>query len=130
MNATELAQKMLEWEKGKRALDTLSAEIEAEVLTIGKTQVVGGCRATYSGGRSTYDYQVPCQDVPGDALAKFSTSRDVTDWVRVAAEVPDIVAKFTVTTFDFDYRAICKEEGLKPLVLSTTAPSVTVKLEG
>jgi hypothetical protein len=129
MNASELAEKMLTWEKNKRSLDELGKEIEAEVLTLQKTQVVGGCRVTYSGGRSTYDYQTPCQSVDGEILAKHSTARDVIDWEGVKATVPDVIAEFTTTTFDYDWKSILKDAGLEPLVLSTTAPSATIKLE-
>ena len=129
MDASELATKMLEWEKNKRALDTLGAEIEAEVVKVGKTQVVGKCRVRYSDGRCTYDYQTPCKTVDGVLLAKHAIPVDTTDWKAVAAEVPEVVSKFTVRDFSYDWKAILKEAGLEPIVVSKTEPSATIMLE-
>lgn len=129
MNATELATKMLEWEKGKRALDELGAEIEAEVLTLQKTQVVGNCRVTYSGGRSTYDYETPGKTAPAVFIQHFATIRESIDWDLVREEVPDVVSKYTTNEVVIDYKSVCKEAKIEPIVISTTAPSATIKLE-
>ena len=129
MNASELAEKMLLWEKNKRALDELATEIENEVLNLQKTQVVGGCRVTYSGGRASYDYETPCKDLTSDILVKHATERSVTDWSAVADEAPDIVAKFTTVEIDYDFKAICKDAGIEPAVLSKTLPTATIKLD-
>jgi hypothetical protein len=129
MNASELAAKMLEWEKNKRALDALGAEIEAEVLKIGKTQTVGNCRVTYSGGRSSYDYQTPAAKAPPELLEKYSTEYEIVNWDEVAKAVPETVKKFTTIETQIDYKAICKEAKLEPVELSTTAPTATIKLE-
>ncbi len=129
MNASELAAKMLEWEKRKVELDALTTEIEAAVLDIGKTQVVGKVRATYSGGRATYDYQTPCAEVSPDVLARFASEQRTTDWDAVADFAPDVVQRFTTINTVYDYRAVCKEAKIDPVVISKTAPTVTVKLE-
>ena len=129
MNASELAEKMLLWEKNKLALDALGGEIEAEVLKLEKTQVVGGVRVTYSGGRATYDYATPCSRVADEIKARFATQRESTDWDAVADEVPEVVAKFTTIETDYDFKAICKEEKIEPVVLSKTEPTATIKLD-
>ena len=130
MNPSELAAKMLEWEKSKRALDALGAEIEAEVLEIGKTQVVGGCRVTYSGGRATYDYKTPALTAPSDVIDRYATPRNVIDWDAVADAVPEVVQKFTTVEYDVDYKAVLKDAGIEPVIVSKTEPTATIKLEG
>ena len=55
MNASELAIAMLNWEQKKNELDALELVIKAAVLEMGNTQTVGNVRATYSGGRKSYD---------------------------------------------------------------------------
>ena len=129
MNPSELAEKMLKWEKDKRALDQLAAEIEAEVVRLGKSQVVGGCRVTYTKGRGTYDYVTPGKSVSGEILAKHSTALDVTNWEQVAKLAPDAVEKCTTTTFIYDWKAILEEAGIEPLLTNAPIPSATIKLE-
>jgi len=129
MNASELAEKILLWEKNKLSLDVLGSEIEAEVLKLEKTQVVGGVRVTYSGGRATYDYTTPCATVSNEIKSKYATQRESTDWAAVADEVPDVVAKFTTVETDYDFKAICKEAKVEPVVLSKTDPTATIKLD-
>lgn len=129
MNTTELATKVLEWEKGKRALDALGAEIEIEVLKLKKTLVVGGCRVTYSGGRATYDYEMAGKTANSEIISKFTTQREVINWDGVKETVPDVVAEFTRIEESVDYRAVCKEAKIEPVIISTTAPSAMIKLE-
>jgi hypothetical protein len=106
MNASELAQKMLEWEQIKRQLDTIGNEIEAAVLEIGKTQTVGNVRATFSNGRKTYDYQAAADGHPmvSDAT-KSLFSKTVIDW-----------------------QAICQHVGIKKVPFTQGEPSVSIKL--
>jgi hypothetical protein len=130
MNASELAERMLEWERFKRTLDALSAEIEAEVLKIGKTQVVGSVRVTYSGGRATNDYETPGKDAPPELIEKHSEAVEVTDWNAVADMVPDVVKKFTTVEISVDWKAVCEDAKINPIVVSRTEPKATIKLEG
>ncbi|MFA5379455.1 MAG: hypothetical protein WC455_27105 [Dehalococcoidia bacterium] len=129
MNASELAEKILQWEKDKRALDALSAEIEAEVIKVGKTQVVGSVRVTYSGGRATYDYETPAREASIELINKFSTERTVTDWDLVKEEVPEVIAKFSTVEIDVAWNQVCKEAGIEPVVISNTEPTAKIKLE-
>ncbi len=129
MDASELATKMLEWEKNKRALDALGSEIEAEVLKLGKTQVVGKCRVTYSGGRATYDYETSGKFAPNEIIAMCTVPVQITDWEGVKATVPDVVAEFTHTENRVDYKTVCKEAKIEPLIVSKTEPTATIKLE-
>lgn len=57
MDNSQLAATMLEWEATQRKADALAETIKGAVLTIGKTQVVGNVRATFSAGRRTFDYE-------------------------------------------------------------------------
>lgn len=129
MDASELAKKMLDWEEKKRVLDTLGAEIEAEVLKIAKTQVVGGVRVTYSGGRATYDYEIPAREASIELIEKYSTERKVVDWDAVADEVPEVIKKFTSVEVSVDWKAVCKESKIDPVILSCSEPTATIKLD-
>jgi hypothetical protein len=132
MDSTELAKKMLEWESLKKQVDSLGKEIEAEVLKLGKTQTVGKCRVTYSGGRSTYDYETPAKNAPKEILEKYSTEHKSVDWegvVEIAKVDPDIIEELTTTSVSVDYKAVCKEANIDPLVVSKTIPTATIKLE-
>lgn len=109
MNASELATKMLLWEQRRTELDTLEAEIKEAVLALGKTQTVGNVRASYSKGRTSYDYRTPVEEgvdsgeIHPDALAYYQTVK--TDW-----------------------RTACKAYALEPVIAKQSSPSVSVKL--
>jgi len=107
MNASELATKMLEWEKARRDLDLLESEIKEAVLEIGKTQTVGNVRATFSSGRITYGYEEAANkaDAPTELIDVHS--KTVVDWRKVC-EVMNIID---------DVQAIKKSE-----------PTVSIKL--
>lgn len=111
MNASELAGKMLEWEKAQTYADTLRAEIEAAVLEVGKTQRVGNVVASYSGGRTTYDYRAAAYTHP------------------MLHDIP--TGAFTKVTTTIDWRGICDHLKIDKAVIPFTKsePSVTVKLE-
>ena len=111
MDTTELAQKMLEWERRTREADALAAEIRAAVLDLGKTQTVGHVRASYSAGRKSYNYQAAADGHP---------------WVSMAT-----VSLFTTTipqTEKVDWAGICKHAGIEDMPFTQSEPSVTVKL--
>ena len=110
MNGSELAMKMLEWERVKRQLDEIEDEIETTVLEIGKTQTVGNVRATYSAGRKTYDY-------------------------KAIAEAHPMVSESTIGLFSkaivaVDWRGVCEHIGIEPddVPFTKSAPGVSVKL--
>jgi len=105
MNASELAQRMLEWESMKRALDALTGEIEAAVLELEQTQTVGNVRASYSKGRKSYNYQAAIEATPLE---------------------PGSLAPFE--TVHIDYRSACKEFGIEDIPFTESSPSVSVKL--
>lgn len=109
MNASELASKMLEWEQKKRELDALTAEIEAAVLEVQQTQTVGNVRATYSGGRKSYDYE----------SAVLS---------RNNAEDAPVLQAHTVTVLQVQWKAVCDALGIVDIPFTQSEPSVTVKL--
>jgi len=107
MNASELALKMLEWEKARRDLDLLESEIKEAVLELGKTQTVGNVRATFTNGRSIYDYEGAARkaEFPDDVIDVHS--KTVVDWKKICetAQIMDTVQ-----------------------VISKTKPSVSIKL--
>ena len=132
MDATELAEKMLTWEKNKKALDILEKEIAEEVMKIGKTQVVGGCRVTYSGGRNTYDYETAGKTAPKEIIEKYSKTDTLTDWqsvVELSKVDPEIIEECTFKTVTVDYKEVCKEAKINPIVVSTTPSTAMIKLE-
>jgi hypothetical protein len=105
MSASELAKTMLEWEEVKRRLDLLTRGIEEAVLALGKTQVVGAVRASYSAGRKSYDYE--------GAAAKAIPPADWPNYQKPPA---------------YDWKAACEDKGLE-VPFTQAPPSVTVKLE-
>lgn len=104
MDPTELATKMIEWERLTRQADLLAKEIEGAVLVLGKTQVVGNVRVTYSKGRGSYDYAPVVEVATDELIEKFSEVEVVTNW-----------------------KAISEEMGIPPCYIPGT-PSATIKL--
>ena len=118
MNATELATKMLEWETTQRTADALRSEIEAAVLAIGKTQTVGNVRATYSKGRTTYDYEA--------AVSTFADNAANNDDAATFNHIQNVSRINSLTVYNF--KAIAAELGLEVPVKSQSEPSVSLKL--
>jgi hypothetical protein len=107
MDMSELAQKMLEWEEGKKRLVELEKEIKTAVLDIGKTQTVGNVRVTFSAGRKSYDYETPGKSADAGLIETYTQ---------------------TTTTTSTDWRQVCKDAEIEPVVISQSAPSASVKL--
>jgi len=84
----ELAELLLSWEIEKAALDELEGKIKELVLTLGETQTVGYVRASYSKGRTTYDYELACRNHEADMnpvlVAKHA--KTTVDWRAMAME--------------------------------------------
>ena len=116
MNASELALKMLEWERVKLQLDALEAEIKSAVLEIGKTQNVGNVKASYTAGRREFDFETPARESPlvGETTVALFTTH-----------TPEQVIPASDTV---DWRGICKHAGVEPLVTKEPPPSVKVTL--
>ena len=137
MDNSQLAALMLEWEATQRKADELAAQIKAAVLDIGKTQVVGNVRATFSAGRRTFDYRAAIdaaeaagQLEPG-SLAPWESER--VDWFEVVqgALQDGILDSGYLTPYTetvIDYAAAVKGLGLEAPVASQAEPSVTIKL--
>lgn len=104
MDMGELARLMIEWEDGRKRLDVLESQITAAVLEHGKTVVVGNVAASYSKGRTTYDYAGAGKDAPEEAIQLCT--EPTTDW-----------------------RSVCALAHINPPVLKVTEPSVTVKIK-
>lgn len=111
VNMSDLAIKMLQWEQVQRLADNLRAIIESMVMRTGKTQIVGNVRATYSGGRKTYDYHTGAGNVP------------VTD--------RSVIERFTVIPPSYiDWRKVCEHVKVPKadIPFTQSEPSVKVKL--
>ena len=131
MNASELAIKMLQWEEMKRKLDELEDELKEAVLELGKTQTVGSVRATYSKGRSTYDYETPGNQASQKIVAQHSHTELEIDWMAVAKEAQYTTEhreKHTEVIRITDWRKVCKAAEIDPLVVKQGEPKVKVKL--
>lgn len=107
MNPNELAAKMLEWADLRAKLDVVEQEIASAVLAIGQSKTTGNVVATYSKGTREFDYQTPAAKLAG----------------------PEIIAKYTKTEPVIDWRAICAELKVEPVVVSQKPPSVKVKIK-
>jgi len=104
MDKKELATKLLEWGEAKEALEALEQEIKDAVLTLGNTQTVGNVRATYSNGKTTFDYEAA--GASADQATIEANTKTVVDW-----------------------RGVCQDLEIDNIpVLKRSAPSVTVKL--
>ena len=110
MDKSELAALMLQWESVQKRADGMKAAIADAVLQLEETQSVGNVRATYSGGRKTYDYQVVGSDAPATLIEAYMTEKVVVN---------------------IDYRKLVLD-GMKieqaQVPFTQSEPSVTVKL--
>jgi len=132
MDKTQLAFKLLEWEMKRNELDDLEKEITDAVLFLEKTQNVGNVRASYSGGRATYDYETPAfANATLEIKLKHQTKQKETDWEMLAKDIGfsgDQFNNWTTLIITTDWKAVCKEAEIKPIVLSRTDPSVKIKI--
>ena len=137
MDNSQLATLMLDWEITQRKADELAAQIKAAVLTLGKTQVVGNVRASFSAGRRTFDYRAAVLNAeangllePG-SLAPWEVEK-VDYFEAVVSAVQDgildsrYLTQFTST--EIDWAAAAKGLNLEAPVTGQTVPSVTLKL--
>ena len=128
MNASELAEKMLLWEKNKVALDSLENEIKAAVLELKSTQKVGNVSASYSNGRRELDYETPGKSAPIEVIKKHTNINKITDWDSVAKLIdPEIIEECTHETESVIWSNVCKEAKIEPAVVKEGIPSVTIK---
>lgn len=116
MDAVELAKTMLEYGELMAAAADLEERIKAAVLELQATQTVGNVKATYSGGRTSYDYEAAARA----ALAQMPMP-----------EAGLVVDAFTETTVRTDWRALALK-GLQiaqeDVPAEKSAPSVRVVL--
>ena len=105
-NLSALATDMLRWERMRRELDELEQAIKDTVLQIGKTQTVGNVRASYSGGRKTYNYEAAANGHP-----------------FVNQSTVDLFSKTVI-----DWRGVCNHVGIDDIPFTESPPSVSLKL--
>jgi hypothetical protein len=108
-----VVQKLLEWRFAKLELERIEDEIRRDVLLLKETQKAGPITATYSGGRTSYDYE-------GAVLRGPVTVTDD----QIAAHTTEIPASVKV-----DYRAICRELELDVPITGQTDPSVRIHIK-
>lgn len=111
MEASELAGKMLEWERKKRELDALEVKIAQAVLGVGETQTVGNVRATYNKGRKSYDYK---EGASGHPMVSAATVKLFTRFIPAATRI--------------EWKKICEHAGIDDVPFKQNAPSVKLKL--
>ena len=129
MNASELAEKMLLWEKNKVALDSLENEIKAAVLELKSTQKVGNVSASYSNGRRELDYEAPGKLAPVEVIKAHTIVDKITDWEAVATLIdPEIIEECTHETERVNWLNVCKDAKIEPAVVKEGTPSVTIKM--
>lgn len=95
--AMTLAQKLHQWGELKRQLDSLEADIQAEVLELKQSQSVGDVVATYTIGRGSYNYEEIVRKVGASKVIIESHSKYVTDWKAVCEEIyipPEVKAEY------------------------------------
>ena len=129
MNASELAEKMLLWEKNKKELDSLENEIKAAVLELKSTQKVGNVSASYSNGRREFDYETPGKSAPIEVIKNNTIVNKVTDWDAVATLIdPEIIEECTHETECVNWSNVCKDAKIEPAVIKEGTPAVTIKM--
>lgn len=111
MDKSKLASKLLAWERAKTVLDTLTAEIQTATPEIGATQTAENVRASYSGGRRSYNYR---EAADGHAMVSEATISLFTTVIPQAEKV--------------DWKSICQHAGIEDVPFTKSAPRVTVKL--
>lgn len=98
---------MQSWKAKKAELAEIERQIQAEVMALEKTVTLGTVRASYSGGRKTYDYEGACKDVPQVVLDAYTTTIPASRMV--------------------DYKALCDGEEIEAK-FDKSKPKVTLKL--
>lgn len=94
MTTMQLTELMLEYQKKMMELRDMENIIKQAVLQRGETFVVADVRATYSGGRKTYDYEKACIQAieamgeAGERMLNARTEvRKETNWRRLAEDL-------------------------------------------
>lgn len=80
MNESTLAKLMLDWERKRRELDEMEAAIRDSVLQLKESRAVGNVRATYYGGRKSYDYKSVGKDAPPSLVESYTKTTTRTYW--------------------------------------------------
>jgi hypothetical protein len=113
MNSSELAKKMLEWEKLKHEIHILEQEIKNTVLRMGKSQCAGNVKATFNKGRRTFDYKSACI-----ASGKFQPD----------LENDPKLETYKKTRVSISYRTICEVYEIVNIPSEQSEPSVKLKV--
>ena len=129
MNASELAEKMLLWEKNKKELDSLEDEIKFAVLELKSTQNVGNVSASYSKGRRELDYETPGKLAKIEIIKSNTIVDKIVDWGAVATLIDkEIIDECTHEIENVNWSGVCKAAKIDPIVIKDGTPSVTIKL--
>ena len=79
-----LSEQMSRWGELKLQLNFLEAEIQEQVLQLGKTQEVGNVIAKLSKGNGSYAYRSIANELPVSQETVEAFSEVVVDWKKVA----------------------------------------------
>ena len=100
-------QKVAQLKKLMKQVEELQDEIKSYVLESKKSVETQGMKIKYYGGRTTYDYEAPAKEIASE----------------------EVIAKHTKVSLNTNWKAICDEEGIEPLVKKVSEPSVSFKVE-
>lgn len=129
MNASELAQKMLEAEKLHSQLVELESQIAKAVYELKESQKVGNVKATYTSGRRELDWETPAKLAPKEVIEEFTEVKESVDYQKaceIANVDPDIIAECTSYFRYTDAAAVCKKLKFEPVVLKEGTPTVKI----
>ena len=107
-----LAQAMLDWSDLMHQAKAIEEKIEATVIRLEKTQVVGDVRATYYSGRRKYEYEDAWVDAYEKGLVEERHPLD-----------------FSKVTYDYRQACAAHEIDADGFARQVSGPSVKVKLE-
>jgi hypothetical protein len=114
MEPDVFAMKMIELGKKMAEVAALQAELTPYVLEVESHQIVGLTEAAYSGGRNAYDYETRGQTTDQEIIARHTKTIPM-----------ETVDAHSVT----DWKAVCKEAKLEPIVTKPGVPSVKFNLK-
>jgi len=140
MDAVQLTELFLTYNKTAKALEEIREKIAAEVLLLKDSRKIAGVRATYyKPGKPVVNWEAVGQKAPPEVVKACTTSTPSTDWDEVATHSPaeiiekytklepvtdwekviaeastELIAKYTTYADFVDWEAVAKEAGLEP----------------
>ena len=117
IDKARLARYMLKWEEKLIELQEIENLIINSVLLLKQTVDTGNVRATYSGGRKTYQYQ---DAVNVELMSLGENSNALIDVIEDNST--------TETVTKTNWKAVCDDFGIDDIPFKQSQPSVKLKL--